>query len=51
MGFTGIMAQVKVKVSMGLIRVKLIPPRALGNVKNIYTCTFFSMILVESFVF
>jgi hypothetical protein len=33
MGFTGIMAQLTVKVSMGLILLKLIP-RALGSVKN-----------------
>jgi hypothetical protein len=35
MGFTGIMAQVTVKVSMGLILVKLIP-RVLWSIKNIY---------------
>jgi len=41
MGFTGIMAQVTVKLSMGLILVKLIP-RALRSVKNIYIYIFFN---------
>jgi hypothetical protein len=39
MGFTGIMAQVMVKLSMGLILVKLIP-RALWSIKNIYIYIF-----------